>query len=163
MTKEELIASYPQLNSHTIWILIIIGLVVVIVVYFAVNEKIPSTSVYCSLIIGILVILLDLSIASENLSKDVEKWERVILATYIEQIPKDKAPIIYYSLNDDGSLSALIDSDRGANSIGGVSSIKYYESDAMDDKGYIEFRVVSGLSSVGRPDGYMDVVAYLPK
>lgn len=157
MSTEELIASFPvkEVNYFVLAILII-AVILVLVALTAKEISSPRTKrllVPIAGSIGFVFVCIGATIGLINHSDHqvaVMDWKTTTYQLYLDDQQTIEEEVTDYNVNEDGSITAIaVAVDQ---SIVPYRKLRNIESSTMG-KNYISYVLVSGLESVGIPDG----------
>lgn len=174
MSINELIQSYPTPNfdaGEFAWSWFIIGTVIVMIFGFLLYllDRDKSNAIRWSAYLFIVVIFFAFPFGYYNYSTDIMstsmaklKWrDEVFTKGYLPSVEEEKVDVISYSVNRDGTVNALLNSDK-EKSVGSIGRITYFDSKNPADRGFIKAKYVAGIEEVGIREGYYDVRIHIP-
>jgi hypothetical protein len=164
MTHEDMINSFPSLVFISPWwslAFLVIG-VLIGAVLAKIGVVIPVTII--TIAVGCWIMLSVDYGRSEEYVKAKEDWKKnVFYSKYLPTVTLDEMKIVQYQLNNDGTVTALIDTDKNEKSLSSVNNIKYFLPNVSHQKPYSTARWVESLDNLEIPAAFYDVTIYLPK
>jgi len=165
MSINELIQSYP-VSSFYIDKLVVLGVCLVllfIAIFFYMkfdHREWGRSGAYL-----MLFLLFGIAVYYPVYDEYVQlKWkENVFNKQYLPSLEEVKVDLISYSINSDGSLNVLLDTNKKEKSVGGVKNISYYHSSDPKNRGYIKAKYLKGIEQVRVKEGFYDVHVFVPR
>lgn len=175
MSVNELIQSYPVSTFNVeefFWYWFIIGTVIVLILgylfYLVDIDKLDALQY--SVFFFFVIMFLGLSTSGFLYLDDkhstamarLKWWDEVFIEEYLPSVEEERVEVINYSVNRDGTVNALLNSEK-EKSVGSVGRINYYNSKNPADHGFIKAKYVKAIDEIGISGGYYDVHINLPK
>ncbi|MFX3643537.1 MAG: hypothetical protein ACE3L7_33600 [Candidatus Pristimantibacillus sp.] len=157
MSTEELIASFPVKEvSYLALVILLIAVILLICAFFGKEISPPRIKRLISPIAGSIAFVfavIGITIASvehTNHQQAIHDWKTITYQLYLEDQLTIEEEVTDYNVNEDGSITAIaVAADR---SIVTYQKLRNIEPSSQG-RNYISYVLVSGLESVGIPDG----------
>lgn len=177
MSINELIQSYPSPsfdpdNFLALWLIIggiVVGGLSIFIFYMLWDDLLLAfKSVMLSLLVMVVLgfalgTIFEIEAIKSDTKAELDWMSEVFHRKYLPSLEEKRVAIVDYSINKDGTVNALLDTQNKVNSIGGVDEIRYYNSNDPKDRGYIVAKYVKAIEQVDVAEGYYNVRVYIPK